>query len=360
MKKLVFFHLFNDRSGSPKVLSQVIGATLKDGSSADIVTSESSSGFLNGFQAIYNYSFYKRSENKLITLFYYLVSQISVFRSCLKYRKDTGNIIFYVNTMMPFAAAVAGKLFGISVIYHIHEISVNPPLLKRFLRYVIKKTASKVIFVSNFLKNSESFRDIPQYVVHNAIECTSHNPEVLRDESSFNVLMISSMKKYKGIFEFFKLAEMPVFESKNIKFTIVLNADKNEISGYFKDYTIPKNIEVISRQTDVEQFYRKANVVLNLSRPDECVETFGLTLLEAMAHGIPVIAPPVGGPAEIVTNGVNGYTISSYDTQEIADTIIELSSNAGLYNRLSKNAKLRAQDFSIENFEKNILNVINS
>ena len=81
-------------------------------------------------------------------------------------------------------------------------------------------------------------------------------------------------------------------------------------------------------------------MVLNLSKVDECVETFGLTILEAMAFGIPVIVPPIGGPAEIVTDGVEGYVISSYETNDIAKKIKELSMDKAKWTELSINALL--------------------
>lgn len=43
--------------------------------------------------------------------------------------------------------------------------------------------------------------------------------------------------------------------------------------------------------------------MLNLFPPDHWVETFCLTSLEEMAFGIPVIALPVGGPLEVVSDG---------------------------------------------------------
>lgn len=48
VKKMVFIHLFNDRSGSPKVLSQVIKAAADNNIATEVITSAHGDGFLSG------------------------------------------------------------------------------------------------------------------------------------------------------------------------------------------------------------------------------------------------------------------------------------------------------------------------
>ena len=138
----------------------------------------------------------------------------------------------------------------------------------------------------------------------------------------------------------------------------MLNADQTEIEKYFRNKTLPRNLTLSARQTDLAPFYEKASLLLNLSRPDEWVETFGLTIVEAMAFGIPVIVPPVGGPAEIVSEGVEGYRLSAYETEKIAARIRELAQDPDLCLRLSRAAKKRPRDFGEEVFERKMLEVL--
>src|SRR5690606_174306 len=95
-KQLIFVHLFNDRSGSPKVLSQIVPAMSALGRSVEVLTSSHQDGFLTGLPGQRRQVFYRRSESKLITLFYYLLSQAHLFFSCLRYWPQ--DVIFYVNT----------------------------------------------------------------------------------------------------------------------------------------------------------------------------------------------------------------------------------------------------------------------
>lgn len=355
LKKIVFVHSFNDRSGSPKVLAQVINVAHKLGLDIEILTSKHGDGFLNDLPGRVRTVFYRRSELKLVTLFYYLIGQFFLFLSCLRYRRQ--DVLFYVNTMMPFGAALAGKILNKPIIYHVHETSINPAPLKHLLRCVISISASKIIFVSEYLLNRESFHGKKQHVIHNAIDSPLVNTRGVTASTKFNVLMVSSLKTYKGVFEFFKIAEA-LSSNASISFSLVLNADEMEIEAWFCRFSIPDNVTIYPRQIDVDRFYEQADLVLNLSRPNECIETFGLTILEAMAHGIPVIVPPVGGPTEMVSHDCEGYLVSCYEVQKIADHIKRLAENPTHYAYLSQNAKARAMKFCLQEFERKIANVI--
>ena len=348
VKKLVFIHLFNDRSGSPKVLSQVIQAAANQRILTHVLTSAQGEGFLTGLGDVQAPLFYRRSENKLLTLGYYLVSQGLLFMQCLKYRRQ--NVVFYLNTMMPFGAALAGKLLGIPVYYHVHETSIKPDLLKRFLRLVIARTCTQVVFVSHYLRQVEGFARLPQVVIHNALD-TRREPEPrARLGKVFSSLMVCSLKAYKGVLELLALARRSLGD-RHLSFTLVLNASSREVEHYFASLEVPANVKIYPRQTDVSQFYASADLLLNLSRPDGWVETFGLTILEGMYHGLPVIVPPVGGPAELVRDNVEGYLISAYETERLHRALCRIASQPETYRRLSVNAAARARDFRLEVFE---------
>lgn len=166
--------------------------------------------------------------------------------------------------------------------------------------------------------------------------------------------MICSLKEYKGVFEFVKLAgSLP-----DIKFELVVNATFEALSDFFKDTTIPKNLKIFPVQRNVHAFYSRAFMVLNLSHPDKWVETFGLTALEAMCYGVPVIVPPVGGIAELVQHGVNGFRIDVREFITIKSTIKRLWSSSDEYQRFSVNAKKRILDFMPDLMQTRIQNIV--
>lgn len=357
MSKYVFIHLFNDRSGSPKVLSQVVQVLHQGGHDVEVLTSDHSNGFLSEVPGKKRVIFYRRSENKLFTLGYYLLSQLYLFFYCLRYFRQ--DVVFYINTMMPFGGALSARIMRKKVIYHVHETSIKPKLLKWFLRLVIKLCASKIIYVSWYLLGKEGFSNKEQCVVYNCLDTDFLNERVAGvPVRPFNVLMVCSLKKYKGVMEYLKLAEM-LNVREDLSFNLVVNAERRELDCFFLGIKIPSNLKIHTRQSDLTKFYSRSALLLNLSRPDEWIETFGLTLLEAMGGGVPVIAPPVGGPAEIVRDGSDGYLISCYDLEKVASCIETLADDALLYERMSANALVRAREFGWDEFSKRIVDVVN-
>lgn len=358
--KIVFIHLLNDFSGSPLILSQVIAVCNENGFKAELFTGNSGEGFLSDVAARKFTYGYKRFENRYLTLISYLASQVFLFFKLLKYKNQEA--IFYINTMLPFGAGLAGKLLGKRVVYHLHETSVTPPVLKFFLRWVVQLSSELNIFVSQYLLRQERFEGIKSACIHNVLpesfirQSIVHTYEPLQD-GRFTVLMLCSLKKYKGIDEFLAIARL-LEENQDIRFLLVLNADPGELEHFFADRAVPANVEKHANQTDVVRFYQKASLLLNLSRIDEWVETFGLTILEAMAFGVPCVVPPIGGPVELVEEGRQGFLISSHEVHKIADKIGWLAEHPETCREMAQRAREKASRFSPEDFAQNILRAI--
>lgn len=310
-------------------------------------------GFLDRVSAK-RFSFpYKHFRNKFLTLLSFLWSQLVLFLQLLKYRKEP-DTVFYINTMLPFGAALSGKLMGKKVIYHIHETSIKPRILKLFLRWVINLTATEVIFVSEYLRSSEVFNRVESTVIYNGISIPISIPKKNNQDGFFSVLMVCSLRVYKGVNEYVALANKMSNIGTNIHFTLILNANKADIDSFFHDVVLPANLVILSKQPDVTAYYLESDLLVNFSRPDSCVETFGLTIVEGMSYGLPVIVPPIGGPSEIIQNGEHGYLVDSRDLEELVFRINYLRDNPSEYKRLSINAFNRAKDFSLESFTQNI------
>ena len=341
--KIYAFHLLNDLSGSPKVLSQVLRGLVQKGEEVHLVSSMKQDGFLTdipGVNYIDNgYAFHQNVILRLFRLFY--VQLHTIFKLYPKVKKSD---VIYVNTVLPFGAAILGKMKGCKVVYHLHETSMKPAILKKFLFFFVKKMASEVVYVSEYLAQAEPI-NVRSHVVYNALESTFFEKakgfqKIKKDKPT--VLMICSLKAYKGIHEFYNLAqEAPFFD-----FQLVLNADQKEINSFYKGKTIPPNLTLFPRHSDVSSFYQNADLLLSLSRPDEWVETFGLTAIEAMAYGVPAIVPPVGGIAELIKDGYNGYRVSCYEKTHLKRAIIEILKNESLFKEMSKNALNESQKFS--------------
>ena len=131
--------------------------------------------------------------------------------------------------------------------------------------------------------------------------------------------------------------------------------DRTSLQMIADKVNISKNLTIYPRQNDVVPFYNRASLVLNLTNKKQAVETFGLTALEAMSAGLPVIVPTEGGIAELVEDGVNGYKIDVQNLNSIAECIDQMLSNRELYTKLSDNALRYATKYNADAMINGIL-----
>jgi glycosyltransferase involved in cell wall biosynthesis len=348
MKKIVFAHLLNDFSGSPLVLSSIIKGVKKEGYEIDLFTCGEREGFLSDLGINYHYFPYRFFPNKYMRLVAFMLSQfILLIKMLWRYRNQ--DVVFYINTLLPIGASLAGKILGKKVVYHIHEVSIKPASFKRLLKGIANKTASSAIYVSNELMRLEALPDVKGKVVYNGLsedfiaKANKYKQEPKNDD--FTILMLCSLKDYKGVPEFVKLAE----RLSKYKFELVVNATTEEINNYFEIFPDLSNLTIFDVQRNVHPFYQRANLILNLSHPETWVETFGMTILEAMYYEKPCIVPTVGGPIELIGNGIEGYTIDQRDLEKVAVTINKMATDQILYNQLSIAAFIKAKQFSLKN-----------
>jgi glycosyltransferase involved in cell wall biosynthesis len=86
-------------------------------------------------------------------------------------------------------------------------------------------------------------------------------------------------------------------------------------------------------------------------------EPFGQVIVEAMLAGVPVIASAGGGPGEILTNGVDGLLYQAGDVDALVEALLRLRGDASLRNRLSANARIRAERFSPQAEASNVMSL---
>jgi phosphoheptose isomerase len=91
---------------------------------------------------------------------------------------------------------------------------------------------------------------------------------------------------------------------------------------------------------ELKYYYSAADVFI--STP--WYEPFGITPLEAMACGTPVIGARVGGIKHTVVDGVTGYLVPPRDPQAIADCLVDLYRNPAKLERFSQNSLRRVHD----------------
>lgn len=310
MRHIVCFHLYNDYSGSPKVLKMVLEGMLRKGYRIDLVSSKGGAlDELLHYPNLQKHSYpYRFSSNGAVTMLRYCLVQLYTFFLSFRwlFRKD---VVFYINTLLPAGPALAGRLMGKRVIYHYHENAFVKGSFYKLLAGVMQKLAHEIICVSayqaSFLPRKERVTVIPNTLPKEFASRLKPNKEAAFERK--RILMLGSLKLYKSPLEFTSLAQ----QLQQFAFELIVNDTQKNIDLFITEHkvNISKNLTIYPRQSDVAPFYNRASLVLNLTNKKQAVETFGLTALEAMSAGLPVIVPTEGGIAEMVEDGVNGYKI---------------------------------------------------
>ena len=356
-KKIVAVHLLNNYTGSPLVLSHALAAFKQGGWEVHLHTNKGP-GFLDNVEVDQQiHAWYVWHPNKYRRLIHFFLSQFLVFFSLLRYWRQP--VIIYANTILPFGAGLAGWLMRKRVIYHIHETEFQPPAFTKLLLWVIRKTANKLIFVSRYLQEYHHFPGIKQTVIYNALspDFVEKATKISKNNAQgdeFEILMMCSLKKAKGIFEFIELAH----KLPKLHFTLVISSTEEHISSFLGEIDLPSNLTLKPLQKDVHPFYAKADLLLSLSHPDEWPETFGMTIVEGLTYGLPAIVPAIGAPLEIIEEGKQGFHLNVDQLDQIADKIWELYEGEHERMQMAEQAKIRAGDFSMERFGEEILNMI--
>ncbi|RDX78638.1 putative sucrose-phosphate synthase 3, partial [Mucuna pruriens] len=112
--------------------------------------------------------------------------------------------------------------------------------------------------------------------------------------------------------------------------TVLKLIDKYDLYG---QVAYPKH----HKQSDVPQIYRFAAITRGVFINPALVEPFGLTLIEAAAHGLPMVATKNGGPVDIHRALNNGLLVDPHDEAAIADALVKLLSEKNLRHECRKN-----------------------
>ena len=175
------------------------------------------------------------------------------------------------------------------------------------------------------------------------IQCYGQDKEL---QAMANLAIFAGVRK--------DITQMPPDEQE-ILTNLLLMLDKYDLYGKM---AIPKKNDP---QHEVPEIYRtaarKKGVFVNATPG----ENFGLTILEAAACGLPVIASPTGGPKEILENCDNGLLVDVEDPVAMATALKKIIADHSLWERFSANGiKATIQEYSWNTHAEKYIEIINS
>tara|TARA_B000000475_G_scaffold171967_1_gene138339 strand:+ start:74 stop:1150 length:1077 start_codon:yes stop_codon:yes gene_type:complete len=167
---------------------------------------------------------------------------------------------------------------------------------------------------------------------------------------------LGRMVEKKGFYDY--IDALKVLKKKGFSFKAILAGDGvlyKDLKKYALD--LPE-LEFPGWIKNKQDFFNKIDIFCQPSH----FEPFGLTVIEAMSYGKPVISTKCDGPIEIIDiNKKNGILVSINNPIEITEAIINLITNSDLYiNMCNVSAKHIHKFYSISNLQNNLNNSINN
>lgn len=210
-----------------------------------------------------------------------------------------------------------------------------------------------VLTESDKNKFSNAF-NTPVFTLYNPV-CFSEENVHIPNTDSPAVFVGRLLVEQKGLDYLVEIVKKICAYKPNFKINIVGDgADRNRLEHLIESNNLKNHMSCIGATTDVDKYYSNSSIFLHTSR----YEGFGVVLVEAMSHGLPVVAFHNNGPDEIISNNVNGFLIDQYDTDAFAKKVLELLDDKLLYDRISNAARRRAKDFSSEKIAHKFMNLL--
>ena len=128
-------------------------------------------------------------------------------------------------------------------------------------------------------------------------------------------------------------------EQRDVLFSLVNTIDRHDLYG---QVAYPRR----HTQAQVQSLYALAAETGGVFANPALTEPYGLTLVEAAAHGVPVVATRNGGPNDIVAELRNGNLVDPNDTEAIGAALVDLLTDHEAWNAASRNGRENSRSMS--------------
>ncbi|MFH0804769.1 MAG: glycosyltransferase family 4 protein [Patescibacteria group bacterium] len=253
-------------------------------------------------------------------------------------------VLYCLTLTEKLLGTLPARLLGMKVVWVEHVtierwLTQNPlRLLYRWLSRLVTVVAVSQA-VQRQLTELIHVRPGNAQVIYHGIDCSHFTPKEYRWEgvARFNVGCIARLEREKGI-EYLIQAIKIVKEFVPVVRLIIVGegTERKKLVWLAARLGLQESIQWVGHQRDVATWYHyfDAYVLPSVKR-----ESFGLTLVESMASGVPVIGSRLGGIPEIIEHQVNGLLTAPGSSQDIADQLMYLYNNRGEVGSMVRRAR---------------------
>jgi phosphatidylinositol alpha-1,6-mannosyltransferase len=163
------------------------------------------------------------------------------------------------------------------------------------------------------------------------------------------LLSVARLTRHKGIDAGIRALASLAKEYPDLGYIIVGSGEElARLKQLASDLEITERVRFLANVSDQElpPLYNCADIYLGLSRlMTQRVEGFGISLLEAGACGVPVVASRVGGIPDAVHDGESGLLVDGDNEQQVCAALRRLLRDPGLAHRLGQGGRQAVEKF---------------
>jgi len=208
------------------------------------------------------------------------------------------------------------------------------------------RLCNRIVVTSDYLKYLLAGYDFEADVVRDSVRLSDVESKTVTTLQP-KILMVSSLKRHSRVEVAIKAFKLVKQKYPRAEMTVVGDGPRRI---FFENVVKNQNVYGITfvgwqDWQNLVEHYKQSDVYINTAWTD----TVPMTLLEAMAAGLPVITADTGGTGEIVKDRVNGILTRVNDHDALADRILELIETPELTGQLSLQAQ---KTFKVSKAEK--------
>ncbi|HEC84645.1 MAG TPA: glycosyltransferase family 1 protein [Thioploca sp.] len=280
---------------------------------------------------------------------------VNLFRILLSYRiKKKVTVLYCQSLTEKILATLPARMIGMKVIW-IEHVTVERWLTKNPLRifYRLFSRFVTIVVISRVIKE-QLVQDIKIdknkiEVVYNGIDLDVFVMKNRRWENTarFNIGCVARLEKEKGI-EFLIQAIKIVREFIPFARLIIVGegSERKKLQWLAERLELKEAVQWVGHQEEIQKWYGYFDVYV---LPSVTRESFGITLVEAMASGLPVIASRIGGTPEVIDHNKDGLLAEPGNSQDIADKLLYLFNNRSKTQEMVTTARSKVEErFSLE------------
>lgn len=189
------------------------------------------------------------------------------------------------------------------------------------------------------------YNNIP--CINNGVDIVKYRPIYEKNENdTITIVNTGTMYWIKNQKEIISAFANLYNKYKNIRLIILGDGEKRQkLENLVNENEISNVVSMPGICSNVNEYLQSSDIYISAS----LTEGLPLSMLEAMACGLPIITSAAGGSIDLVKTGVNGIVYEKNNQKELENAIEQLLLDSKLRRQYAKKSRSIAEEWSIEN-----------